>query len=462
MVGKLFLLIRKISLSKWALFFILSIFIFSFAHTKIWKRNQVFSSDSFIYYSYLPIAFYEKDYSLEFINKDTSSYYQNLCMYNSPIGHKYVKMTYGVALLEAPFFALAHITAYFCGYPQNGFSFPYELLCCISGLLYGLIGFLFLRKVLLNFFSELITALSIVIIAFGTNLFHYLIYSPTMSHSFNFCLFAVFIFVILKWLDKPNTILSIYTGLLYGLIVLIRPSNAIIIVFPLLYDVRKFQDIKDRFRFFIRNYKHIIIIIILTFIVFVPQMLYWYKVSGQFVLYSYSNEKFFFSNPHLIYGLFGYRKGWLIYTPIMSFSIIGFIFLYLKMRKLFWSVFLFTLLNIYIIFSWWCWWYGGSFGARAMIESYALLAFPLASFISFITKKLLVSIPVMLIAGFLIFLNIFQSYQCSITLIHWDSMSKKAYWGVFLKKTWPNGYSDMLRTPDYENASKNLPEEVVK
>ena len=65
----------------------------------------------------------------------------------------------------------------------------------------------------------------------------------------------------------------------------------------------------------------------------------------------------------------------------MLFAVAGIFYLprYIKGVTLGISVFL--VLNVYIIFSWWSWWYGGSFGARPMIDSYGILAIPLAAMI---------------------------------------------------------------------------------
>jgi hypothetical protein len=51
-------------------------------------------------------------------------------------------------------------------------------------------------------------------------------------------------------------------------------------------------------------------------------------------------------------------------------------------------------------------------------------------------------------------LNLFQTEQYRKTLIHWDSMSREAYWAVFLARTRPAGYADLLRPPDYERARR--------
>jgi hypothetical protein len=105
--------------------------------------------------------------------------------------------------------------------------------------------------------------------------------------------------------------------------------------------------------------------------------MYWKYITGELFFNSYVGEQFYFNNSHVLKGLFGFRKGWLIYTPIMLFSILGIYFLRNQLKHFFASISITLFIYIFVIFSWWCWWYGGSFGQRAMIDIYPLLAIPL-------------------------------------------------------------------------------------
>ena len=89
---------------------------------------------------------------------------------------------------------------------------------------------------------------------------------------------------------------------------------------------------------------------------------------------------------------------------------------------------------IYVIFSYWNWWYGGSFGQRPLIDSYSLLALPFAVFISEILKrKAIIKILSVITGLFFIWLNIFQTYQYNHTSLHWEGMTKELYFKQFGK-----------------------------
>ena len=107
----------------------------------------------------------------------------------------------------------------------------------------------------------------------------------------------------------------------------------------------------------------------------------------------------------------------------------------------------------WVLFSWWCWWYGGGFGMRAMIEFYPLFAILLGASFQILfnlkLKKLLYTIVCVCIG-----LNLFQTWQYSKTLIHWESMNQKAYFRVFLKTRFPENYDQLLKQPKVKCALK--------
>ena len=103
-------------------------------------------------------------------------------------------------------------------------------------------------------------------------------------------------------------------------------------------------------------------------------------MSGDWLIYSYEDQGFSWLRPHLYEGLFSYKSGWLTYSPLMVFSLIGFYALYRYKPSIFAACLIFSLLFIYITFAWDEWTYGGALGQRAMVQAYAVLAFPLAAF----------------------------------------------------------------------------------
>ncbi len=426
-------------------------------HFKNWKKSErVIEYDIHWYYFYLPATFIYDDLELNQSDYQFWDGYSLFWPHKTPEGKHINKTSMGLSMLYAPFFFTAHGLAKVCGYEPNGCSEPYKILLLLSTIFYLFIGLIYMRKILRHYaFSELVIAITLALIGLGTNLLCYSSQSAPMPHAYNFCLFALFFYFTVKWHESPLFKHTIILGLLAGLISLIRPSNIILLLFFALYGVTNFESLKQRFRLFLNKTPLLLLLAALAVLVWVPQFLYWHKITGHYIYYSYTNERFFFNDPKIIDGLFSFRKGWLIYTPVMAFALIGIFFMKEEMKKMRPALIVFMIINIYIIFSWWCWWYGGTFGQRSLIESYALLSVPLAAFVQYLLKKkrsYQVGFAVM--AAFLIWLNIFQTFQFENKSLHHDGMNAKLYFKQFGKMDRVEGFDSYVDWPNYEEAGK--------
>ncbi len=458
--------LKQIPLSKWILFGLIFIIIFINFNIKRWNKQSVIKWDVTSYYGYLPAYFIYDDISLEFV-KDKPEYYYNHQMFwpkQLPNGNSVFKMTMGMSILYSPFFAIAHGYTKAFGEkeePGPGFSVPYHIAIHLSCLFYLFIGLICLQKFLLNYFSDGVVATTLIFIVLGTNLLYYASTEPAMSHAYNFSLISILLYVFDRWFKNANILNTIIVGLLIGLLTLIRPINILLFLIALFYDTNNTLAVINNLKtFFVERIKWTIIIVVAAFLVVFPQFLYWKTMTGDWVFNSYIDEKFYFNNPHIIDGFFSFRKGWLLYTPIMSFSFIGFFFLFKEKKEMFTGPFFLFIIYTYVIFSWWCWWYGGSFGCRAMIDLYPILSIPLAGFITkvFHQKKQVIYV-VIILSFFLVSLNLIQTFQYRRNLIHYDSMTKEAYFMslIYLDKDPPN-FKSRLKAPNYEKAKQGLEE----
>jgi uncharacterized membrane protein YeiB len=112
---------------------------------------------------------------------------------------------------------------------------------------------------------------------------------------------------------------------------------------------------------------------------------------------------------------------------------------------------------VYIVSSWWCWWYGGGFGLRAFIESYAILAIPFATFLTWVARqKLRIKIPISIIVLAITLLSAFHTIQYHYGAIHWGNMNKKAYFDSFLRIRPSEKFDSLLEEIDYKAAQKGI------
>lgn len=417
-------------------------------------KGRVIASDVIDYYGYLPATFIFKDLG---VDKAETIEGGTFYTFRLPNGNNIFKMTMGMAMVYLPFFIVGHITAHLLDYPLDGFSDPYRLALLIGGLLYYSLGLLFLRKILLRTFSDKLTAITLVTIGLGTNLFYYASDEGTMSHVYNFALITIFLWHTIRWHEEPSPLRLLFLGILGGWITLIRPSNIIILLIFFLYGIWSWSTLKVKVTDIFGKFNWFLLMFLGFLIPWIPQFMYNLYFTDHLFFYSYNDEGFFFNNPQIINGLFSYRKGWLTYTPLMVFALAGIPFLFRNHKELAWPVLIYTILNIYIIFSWWCWWYGGSFGQRPMIDSYGLLAIPMAYLFRWVLSGQKLKIFGFATVIFLLIgLNQFQIRKYRKGSIHFADMTGKAYWHSFTSIRPKPGFYELLETPDYNKAKQGI------
>ncbi len=447
---------RKSRLSLIACWLIIFLVVGANLKYRHWEnRYKIIYVDVLHYYAYLPATFIHHDLSLEFIRTNNSYYSQYFWPRVLPDKKLIIMTTMGMSYMYAPFFLAVHYPLKWLGEPALGYSPPYKMALIASSIFWFALGLFFLRKLLLKYFSDFTTSLTLIITALATNLFYYVTDEPAMSHAYGFALFAMFIYFTDRWFEKPKFGYSLALGVLAGVIALIRPSNAVIVLILLLWGVDSFQSLGKRLGLFLRQYRMALVMVAAAILVWVPQVLYWKYASGHYFVFTYGEKgKFFFNNPQFFRVLLGFRKGWLIYTPVMIFSIIGLIPLWKKHRNLFWPVVIFAAVNLWIVSSWWLWWYGGSYGMRALIESYAVMALPLAAFIAWVTenRSILVKAAVAVLALVFVTHNFFQITQYHTGAIDAIKMTREAYFASFLKRNPNTRQQRLLVYPDYKAA----------
>ncbi|MBC8321170.1 MAG: hypothetical protein H8E34_10640 [Bacteroidetes bacterium] len=411
--------------------------------------NNPISWDTFGYYLYLPAAFIYNDLGLE--NKEvfdelitkynsTSTFYQ---VTKSNKGTWIMKYSMGMAIFYGPSFFTGHAIANVLDYPADGFSKPYQWALVANGILFFFLGMFFMRKVLLRFFTDKITSLVLLLIFFGTNYFWYSTYSAEMPHNYLFAAYAFILWQTILWHENHKRKNMVWIALAIGFTTLARPTELIAILIPLLWEVSSKESFVQKYYLLIKYKSHILLFAFILLLIGSLQVIYWRIYSGNFIYYSYVNpgEGFEFLWPYTLRFLFSFRKGWLIYTPIMIFALWGFVSLYRNNKGVFFPVFIFFIVNLYIVSSWSCWWYAQSMGQRALVQSYALMAIPLGFFLTSLSRK---SISVKSIFSLMIFsfvvLNLFQSWQLTKSIISADRMTILYYFDSFgkTKKTETN------------------------
>jgi hypothetical protein len=341
----------------------------------------VIRSDGQGYYAYLPAIFIYHDISLRTL--------VTLPLHGNPpsgagvwpgTDRYFIKYPSGEAILMIPFFFLGYVGAIWIheGDP-NGYSSPFQYAAAFSGLFYAALGLFILWIVLQKYFKQSTILIVLTGLLFGTNLFHYATYDAIFSHTYSFFLFALFLFFVEHVYRKNSLLDFIALGLVGGLIVITRPTNGLWLLFGIIFGITSRQDVITRLKFWKLHQVKLFFGLLAFFGVVSIQLLYWWVITKSFFVYSYGEEGFFFSRPEIWKVLFSVRKGLFFWSPILLLFFPG-LFLVRKMAKeYFLPILVFFPINVYVISSWYCWWYGGSFGQRPFVESIPMFAITLCS-----------------------------------------------------------------------------------
>lgn len=389
--------------------------------------RAVIWSDAEGYYVYLPALFILKDF-----HKLPSG---SMWPYYNDKGEFVNKYTCGISYFEFPFFGLGYLISKLKGTdPKDYFSPVYCKSIAFGGLLFAFLGLLVLYKKLRRDHTEEIVVWTIASVFLGTNLFHYATKETGISHVYSFFLFAVLLYHFPKYLKAPRLFNSIILGVIMGWIILIRPTNGIVFLILLLYDVYSLQSLKERIRFFLRNYKSVLCILFAAFVMLIPQLMYWKEMTGNWFYYSYTEEGFkYWNEPKLTAVLFDVQNGLLLYSPLALLMLAG-VFYGLKEKKYHApGMLIIFCLATYLFASWWAWWFGGAFGHRSYVEYYALLSIPLAGLIQqvFTSKKKVIKVAFQVLLILLMIYSVRLSYLYTSIGGPWDGADWRWNWDKY-------------------------------
>jgi hypothetical protein len=395
--------------------------------------RYVIASDGAGYYAYLPAGIIYQDFKYEFADgrtdKKINAFGAELSFFCSRTneGKLINKYFLGTSLLMLPFFLLAILFSWLFGYPIDGYSYLFQTTICLSGIFYLLVGLWFLRKLLSRLqIRDKIISLVLLTLFLGTNLFHYTVEEPSMSHVYSFATIAFFLYHSIAFLQDTQKRNLIWACISLVLICFIRPTNMVtVLLIPFLFSIC------DRPLSFIREHVRIknLLIPFGVALLLLFMQLGTYKLSvDHWYADSYNGEGFNFLKPHVREVLFGFRKGLFIYAPVLLLSIIGLFFFPKRKNILF--LLPYVLINLWIISSWGDWGYGGCLGLRPYIDSYAVFAIPIAFLLQAVTNRIATFVTGSAIVFFLA-LNLTQHYQYHRNILPYDMMDFQKYSRLF-------------------------------
>ena len=341
-------------------------------------------SDGWGYYLQLPAILIHGDPYLVFLNapdlpKDVRQYrfpdhhWQGLSIHGAGYLDKYA---FGPAVLQLPFFLIALAIAHIRYVDVNGFEPVFQIANAVSGAIYfGLGSFLIYRACRLRY-DRLPSALALAATILATNVLLYAGADASYSHVYGYCILAGLVYLTLWRVESgqpPTRAAFVLFGLLMGLAVMVRPTNA---VYGLLFLV------------FARGTPPRELLIggscafLASAIAVSPQMVLWYVTTGRPIYYSYRGEGFKWLSPQPFNYLFSIRKGVFFWHPFYLLMILTLPKAWPKRPFETAVTLLIVVLGLYIGAAWSDYTFGDSFGSRQSVELLPILLIPFCGVIA--------------------------------------------------------------------------------
>jgi hypothetical protein len=384
-----------------------------------WK--EIVRSDAKGYYGYLTATFIRHDLGQEpFVHE---------FIHRTPAGtlNKYFC---GSSLLMLPWWSAGHALALLDdSVPKDGHCHYEYKAISVGAWVYLLLGLLLLRALLVRLgVREGVIVWLVLSLGLGTTLLQYASQQPAWTHVFSFCCVSAFLLLVRKLGDGDDIRWLVPTGLVLALVLLIRPVNAtVLLAVPLVLGRETWPTLKRCFNDKLTLGPALLAGLAVLFI----QPLWWHAQTGHWFEWGYRGEGFHWGRPEVFKVLFGFRRGLFLWTPFFLACAASVFLLWKRDRVRSFSALAYWAINVYLISSWWIWYYGSGFGSRVFIDHYPLLVLPLALVLQQWTGRKWLWARIFMAACIMLHLLQFTQYHQGI--IHYESMDRHAYAYTFLR-----------------------------
>ena len=241
----------------------------------------------------------------------------------------------------------------------------------------------------------------------------------------------------IRWHAVPTLRRILPLALTCGLMTLIRPTEGVCLLIPLLWNVSSWATLRAKAALLWESRWQLLAFAGLLILIGLPQFIYWKAATGHFIHTAYGGDA---GEGHGLGSAArargadrlsarvgsSTRRSWLLRSWAWSRSTAS-------KRGAFWALLAYLVVDIYFVSAWSCYWYAFCFGQRALIPTMVAMSLPLAAGLRWAFSKGIVGrIAAAAVLLACIALNQFQSHQYDISLLHGDRMTwpyYKAIWG---------------------------------
>lgn len=285
----------------------------------------------------------------------------------TPTGRVVNKFPVGMAILETPGLLLGHVAArYLVHSPTDGLSTPYQVAVVWSLIAFYVASFALLYRAMLDLGVSRMWALGFCLTSLvGTNLVHYIAKEPSMAHASGMALLNVLVFLAVRWSAghrRVSPAAGALFGALVGLLFLVRNTNLLLIpvLGAIVFTKRRIAMVES------------LPVLAGAVVVAALQPISLWFLWGRLRFSTYVDEAFTSGIPGILNALGSPRHGLFVYHPWYAVLLLLAIYAAIRVPRLR-SICLAAMTSFLLMAlangTWWCWWFGYSFGNRAFIES---------------------------------------------------------------------------------------------
>ncbi len=304
----------------------------------------------------------------------------------TPLGRTGNLHPIGPALLWSPLYAVADVLARASGRPADGDSAPYRNAAALAGLASGWLGLVFVYRAAQQVAPRGPALLAALGIGFGTFLYWYLAWAPSMAHAPAFAAAALVVLLSLPALPETReqrVRRAALLGAACGLTALLRWPDALIALVPLCDALPRLRRPAQR-----RGLAwEAVAFAACACLVFLPQMVTWKLLYGSLVTIP-QGAAFLAGAPAVSGVLFSPRHGLFSWSPLLYVAFFGLLLALARAPRLACGGLLVLAALTRVNAGTADWWGGAAFGARRFDAALPALGVGLAVALAALARAL--------------------------------------------------------------------------
>jgi hypothetical protein len=316
---------------------LLVLFVLSLPLLNPWVRG-----DGVGYYAYVraPLIEHNLDFTHDYQQANTSFRENRLDKNGQPTaefrtrtGHIENHFTVGPAILWAPFLLLTHLGVLLArsmgsAVAADGFSTPYRIAMALATAFYGFLGLLISFRLARKYVDETWALLATLAIWWASSLPVYMYFNPSWSHAHSAFVVALFLWYWHETRDSRSLGQWILLGALGGLMLDVYYANAMLFV---ILPFEAARDYSAAFRkaapgtprvsqLVTRHLAFAVTLVVCMLPTFIAHRIIYGSIfeTGYVPIHDW-----FWTSPYLFSVLFSSNHGFISWTPILLFAVIG-------------------------------------------------------------------------------------------------------------------------------------------